>query len=106
MKHQNPAIPSGAGCNPYGVIREYNAARGFGFIAAKGFKEKIYFLRSALPKSFQSKEAGDMPSLPGVQVSFEILLDEAQAEQVTLLLEWHEIDNCWLLMRDEKFTQP
>lgn len=103
MGRQGPAIPTGAGCNPYGMIREYDAGAGCGFIIARGFPEDIYFSRSALPTHFQGKNAGDMPGLSGVQVSFEIRPDEARAEEVTLLLEWHEIDECWLLKRDETF---
>lgn len=99
----DPAIPLGPGCNPHGVIRTYDAKKGFGFIVCAGFPEDIYFPRSSLPTNFQAKNAKDMPSLAGVQVTLDFTPTSdrgPRADRVTLLLKWHNEDRCWLLKRD------
>lgn len=103
----DPAIPLGPGCNPHGVIRSYDTMKGFGFIVCAGFPEDIYFPRAALPQNFQGKNAKEMPSLAGVQVSCEMLPEGdrgPRAEKVMLLVKWCNDDSCWLLKRQDDPT--
>lgn len=98
-----PAIPPSAGCQPFGRIKNYDPVRGFGFVNVEGFEEDIFFARKALPDAFQAKQPEQMPNLNGVQVSFELAAaaDKGpRADKVTLLLQWHSLDRCWLLKRN------
>lgn len=97
-----PAIPLGLGRCPLGVIRSYDAAKGFGFVHVEGLDEDIFFPRSALPDTFHGKRRTQMPELVGVEVSVELGDGRERglrAERVTLLLGWHVADRCWLLKR-------
>ena len=54
-----------------GHIRDYDAAKGFGFIKVEGMEEDIFFPRDALPEAFRGRQQTEMPILNGVHVSFE-----------------------------------
>lgn len=99
----DPAIPLGPGVQPHGVIRNYDAKKGYGFILCPGYPEDIYFARIALPTNFHGKNPRDMPNLAGIQVSFEFQPDSdkgPRADRMSLLLKWHTDDKCWLLKRE------
>merc|ERR1711920_59320 len=66
-----PAIPPGSGAMCTGVIREYDASKGFGFVRVDGMEERIFFPREALPQAFRLRQQAEMPNLTGVQVSFD-----------------------------------
>ena len=66
-----PAIPPGRGAMQTGHIRDYDAAKGFGFIQVEGMEEDIFFPRDALPEAFRGRQQTEMPILNGVHVSFE-----------------------------------
>lgn len=98
-----PAIPLRPGCQPSGFIRQYDPAKGFGFIRCEGMEEDIFFPRTALPEDFQIKKKKELPELVGVQVGFDMDASSdrgPRAEKVTLLLQWHTGDKCWLLKRN------
>lgn len=107
-----PAIPLGKGLHPLGVIRDYDAKKGYGFIRCKGLAEDVFFPRKALPTSFQGQSTRDMPELKGVQVSFEYNPSGGRgprSDSVQLLLRWLATDRCWLLKRAQippKETKP
>jgi len=99
-----PAIPLGPGLHPTGVIRDYDAKKGYGFIRCKGLPEDVFFPRNALPKSFQGQNIRDMPELKGVQVSFDYNPNGSggrgpRTDSIQLLLRWLPADKCWLLKR-------
>merc|ERR1719263_450192 len=96
---EDPAIPLGPGCTPHGIIRSYDPVKGFGFIVSASYPGDIFLPRNALPSNFQGKVPHEMPSLAGVQVSFDLLLlgDKGKgprADKVNLLLKWHNEDSC------------
>mmetsp|Transcript_111955 Transcript_111955/g.327381 ORF Transcript_111955/g.327381 Transcript_111955/m.327381 type:complete len:507 (-) Transcript_111955:203-1723(-) len=98
-----PAIPLGPGCQPCGFIRGYDAAKGYGFIRCEGMDEDVFFPRAALPESFHCRRKSELPELVGVQVAFELNPSSdrgPRAERMTLLLQWHTADKCWLLKRN------
>jgi len=98
----DPAIALGPGCQPLGVIRSYDVAKGFGFIHSEGMEEDVFFPRTALPDAFHSKRKSELPELIGVHVSFELNPSSERgprADRLTLLLQWHASDRCWLLKR-------
>eukprot|EP00405_Crypthecodinium_cohnii_P049708 CAMPEP_0206605046 /NCGR_PEP_ID=MMETSP0325_2-20121206/50104_1 /ASSEMBLY_ACC=CAM_ASM_000347 /TAXON_ID=2866 /ORGANISM="Crypthecodinium cohnii, Strain Seligo" /LENGTH=762 /DNA_ID=CAMNT_0054120359 /DNA_START=99 /DNA_END=2387 /DNA_ORIENTATION=+ len=100
------SIPPNPGCTPFGKIRSYDPAKGYGFIVVEGRSEDVYFPRSALPANFQAKKRREMPELNGVMVAFEEIPDESgagkgpKASKVNLCLKWHESDQCYLLKRE------
>jgi len=97
-----PAIPLGKGCLPHGVIKNYDAVKGFGFVTCEGFDEDIFFPRTALPEPFHCRRDSDMPELAGVEVSLELNPSSdrgPRAERMSPLLRWHAADRCWLLKR-------
>jgi len=97
-----PAILPGPGCQPHGVIKNYDPFKGFGFVRCEPFEEDIFFPRTALPESFHGKKKSEMPELTGVEVSVEMSTvgDRGpRAERLNLLLKWHAADRCWLLKR-------
>ncbi|CAE7230117.1 PRDX5 [Symbiodinium pilosum] len=97
-----PAIPLGHGVQPMGVIRDYDAVKGFGFIRVENHPEDIFFPRSALPKSFQASDNQEMPALKGVQVTFDLNESNSRGprtDSLKLLLRWLQSDRCWLLKR-------
>jgi len=99
---QDPAIPPAPQCQPQGIIRSYDAMKGFGFIQCEDCDEDVYFPRSALPETFHTKNKKDMPELVGVEVAFELNSSSERgprADRVNLLLKWHAGDRCWLLKR-------
>lgn len=104
-----PAIPLGPGLHPLGVIRDYDAKKGFGFIRCQGLSEDVFFPRTALPKSFQGQNIRDMPELRGVQVSFNYNPSGGRGprtDSVQLLLRWLAADKCWLLKRTPIPAKP
>ncbi|CAJ1374180.1 unnamed protein product [Effrenium voratum] len=97
-----PSIPLGPGVQPLGIIRDYDAGKGYGFIRCEGLEEDVFFPRQALPKSFQGQNTREMPELKGVQVSFDYNPSHSRgprSDTVTLLLSWLQADRCWLLKR-------
>lgn len=99
-----PSIMLGPGCQPHGVIKSYDAVRGYGFVCCEGLDEDIYFPRSALPEAFRVKVKQELPSLVGVEVSVEMSPSadnrgRSKADRLNLQLRWHRGDRCWLLRR-------
>lgn len=98
----DPAIPLLQGCQPLGVIHQYDPGKGFGFIKVPGHPQDIFFTHEALPDSFRSRNKSDLPELIGVEVSFVLNPSHERgprAENINLLLRWHAGDECWLLKR-------
>jgi len=97
-----PAIPLQVQCQPQGVIRQYDPVKGYGFIRCDGLDEDIYFHRSSLPASFHGKKRREMPNLAGVHVAIDLNPNSdrgPRAERISLLMNWHAGDRCWLLKR-------
>ncbi|CAE8596778.1 unnamed protein product [Polarella glacialis] len=99
-----PSIPLGLGCQPVGVIRNYDPLKGFGFIRCEGLPEDVFFPRSALPTTFQCKTREEMPELVGVQVSLDFTESSSngrgpRTEKVNLNLMYLTEDRCWVLKR-------
>lgn len=104
-----PSIPIGAGVQPLGVIRSYDAEKGFGFIRCRGLPEDVFFPRTALPKTFHGRNAKDMPDLLGVQVSFDYKPSGGKGprtDRLQLLLRWLKTDDCWVLNRSAIPPKP
>lgn len=104
-----PSIPLGPGVTPLGVIRSYDAEKGFGFIRCRGLPEDVFFPRSALPKSFHGRNPKDMPELLGVQVSFDYKPSGGKGprtDKLNLLLRWLKADECWVLNRSAIPPKP
>jgi len=97
-----PAIPPCPGCQPQGVIHQYDPSKGFGFIKVDGFDQDIFFPRISLPDNFQGRKREEMPELVGVHVAFD-LKDSSdrgpRADKVSLMLRYEAEDRCWLLKR-------
>eukprot|EP00933_Yihiella_yeosuensis_P064199 TRINITY_DN6755_c0_g1_i1.p1 TRINITY_DN6755_c0_g1~~TRINITY_DN6755_c0_g1_i1.p1 ORF type:complete len:509 (-),score=119.67 TRINITY_DN6755_c0_g1_i1:216-1679(-) len=64
-----PAV--GGGDSTVGMIKSYNAAKGFGFISCRDVKTDVYFQKSGLPTSLQQSQ-----SLQGKEVSFQMHFTE------------------------------
>merc|ERR1719329_518025 len=102
VAQDDPAIPLLRGCQPLGVIHQYDPSKGFGFIKVEGHQQDIFFNHEALPDSFRSRVKSELPELTGVEVSFDMNPTHERgprAEKINLLLRWHSGDECWLLKR-------
>merc|ERR1719223_2493194 len=58
---------SSTGQHANGVVKSYNAGRGFGFITCQGSPADVFFMRSDLP------EAARASNVQGCSVSFELM---------------------------------
>lgn len=104
-----PSIPIGPGVQPLGVIRSYDAEKGFGFIRCRCMPDDVFFPRKALPKSFHGRNAKEMPDLIGVEVSFDFNPSGGRGprtENMNLQVRWLKTDECWVLKRTAIPSKP
>lgn len=98
-----PSIPMDQkGVMALGVVRTYDAAKGWGFIRVEGLDQDVFFPRKALPLTFHGTDVSQMPELVGVQASFDYNPSGRggpRTDQLNLLLRWVQDDKCWILRR-------